>query len=63
MPGTKPAQEHKPRNDGDLFGDAGEDKRAAIPAFLRAQDKTGEAEENERFEIPAFLRKQAGTGN
>jgi len=61
----KPEQEREPKdpNENDLFGESNEDKRTAIPAFLRAQDQTGEAEENERFEIPAFLRRQAGSGS
>ncbi len=56
-------QEQEGPNKSDLFGESNEDKRAEIPAFLRAQDKSGEADESERFEIPAFLRRQAGSGS
>jgi cell division protein FtsZ len=60
---SEEGQEHKGAKESDLFGESNEDKRAEIPAFLRAQDKSGEAEESERFEIPAFLRRQAGSGS
>jgi hypothetical protein len=56
-------QEQEGPNKSDLFGESNEDKRAEIPAFLRAQDKSGEADESECFEIPAFLRRQAGSGS
>jgi cell division protein FtsZ len=59
----KQGQEQERSSESDLFGESNEDKRAEIPAFLRAQDKSGEAGENERFEIPAFLRRQAGSGS
>ena len=56
-------QEKEGSGKSDLFGEANEDKRAEIPAFLRAQDKSSEADDSDRFEIPAFLRRQAGSGN
>jgi cell division protein FtsZ len=60
---AEPRREKESVGNTDLFGEASEDKRAEIPAFLRVQDKSSEAEESDRFEIPAFLRRQAGSGN
>ena len=58
---ASPVRDERPEHD--LFGEARDDKRAAIPAFLRAQDNPVEGAEDDRFEIPAFLRRQAGSGN
>ncbi|MEE8438215.1 MAG: cell division protein FtsZ [Micropepsaceae bacterium] len=65
MPEFNGGNEHDQaeRNGSDLFGESKQDKRADIPAFLRAQDKSGEDDDSDRFEIPAFLRRQAGSGS
>ena len=59
---TKAAPDGAKGSGGDLFGGQNEDRRSAIPAFLRNQDKPAEAAD-ERFEIPAFLRRQASSGS
>jgi cell division protein FtsZ len=48
-------------SDSDLFEESNEDKRADIPAFLRAQDISDDDDDKDPFEIPSFLRRQAGS--